>query len=319
MYSFRHTGVRQARAAPPADRAENARPPLPRRIAAPSSAPQELVPDEFDDLLLEVFGDENADVSDADRIHLPYATEGDYPPRFNYIPRCRVVGKPRTKLGAARDPCQCDPKTESCGVNCINRYERRECEIATCPCHERCTNLQFQLKKRAPVVVRETPGRGWGLFAAAHISKGTFIMEYAGEIINAAEFKRRRERDRITDAVHFYFMQLTDKLYIDSSRFGNESRFINHSHRPNCIAEQWKVCDQAAIGIFALRDIARGSELTFDYQFVIDGRERQVCRCGEPNCTGYIGGTCAYRLLICLSRPNRCTSVTDIRRQRLPG
>ena len=43
------------------------------------------------------------------------------------------------------------------------------------------------------------------------------------------------------------------------------------------------------VGIFAMRDIKKGTELTFDYQFERIGQKKQKCHCGEPNCRGYLG------------------------------
>ncbi|KAK9722595.1 hypothetical protein K7432_002585 [Basidiobolus ranarum] len=44
------------------------------------------------------------------------------------------------------------------------------------------------------------------------------------------------------------------------------------------------------MGIFTLRSIAVGEELTFDYKFERYGSVAQKCYCGEANCKGYIGG-----------------------------
>ncbi len=57
------------------------------------------------------------------------------------------------------------------------------------------------------------------------------------------------------------------------------------------------------IGIFAIRDIPEGTELTFDYQFENYGfeffqftirNEPQPCYCMEENCTGFIGKKAEY-------------------------
>lgn len=48
---------------------------------------------------------------------------------------------------------------------------------------------------------------------------------------------------------------------------GALGRFINHSCDPNCETQKWVVRGELAIGLFALRDIAAGEELTFDYNF----------------------------------------------------
>lgn len=42
-------------------------------------------------------------------------------------------------------------------------------------------------------------------------------------------------------------------------------------------------------GFFAKRDIAKGEDLTFDYQFERTGNVAQRCLCGASNCSGWIG------------------------------
>jgi histone-lysine N-methyltransferase SETD2 len=44
------------------------------------------------------------------------------------------------------------------------------------------------------------------------------------------------------------------------------------------------------MGIFAERHIKKGEELVFNYNVDRYGADPQPCYCGEPNCTGYIGG-----------------------------
>jgi hypothetical protein len=43
------------------------------------------------------------------------------------------------------------------------------------------------------------------------------------------------------------------------------------------------------MGFFAKRDIARGEDLTFDYQFERSGNIAQKCLCGAAKCRGWIG------------------------------
>ena len=45
------------------------------------------------------------------------------------------------------------------------------------------------------------------------------------------------------------------------------------------------------IGFFARKPIARGEELTFDYQFQTVGKKQQKCYCGTEKCRGYLGAT----------------------------
>ncbi|KAL0485151.1 Setd2, partial [Acrasis kona] len=69
---------------------------------------------------------------------------------------------------------------------------------------------------------------------------------------------------------------------------GNSARFINHSCEPNCQLQKWIVGRENRIGIFAIKDIAAGSELTFDYAMECYGMKTQKCYCGEATCRGLI-------------------------------
>ena len=60
---------------------------------------------------------------------------------------------------------------------------------------------------------------------------------------------------------------------------GALGRFINHSCDPNCETQKWVVRGELAIGLFALRDIHPGEELTFDYNFERYGDK--VCACSR--------------------------------------
>lgn len=62
-------------------------------------------------------------------------------------------------------------------------------------------------------------------------------------------------------------MSLKANEYIDASKKGNISRFMNHSCNPNCELQKWVVGSSMRIGIFAIKNIPEGAELTFDYKF----------------------------------------------------
>lgn len=46
---------------------------------------------------------------------------------------------------------------------------------------------------------------------------------------------------------------------------------MNHSCNPNCVLQKWVVGNRMRMGIFALKDISAGTELTFDYNFEVYG------------------------------------------------
>jgi hypothetical protein len=104
-----------------------------------------------------------------------------------------------------------------------------------------------------------------------------YLDHLSGEIISESQFQKRKKEYAKQGVKHFYFMSLKSNevsffflekyKYIDASKKGNTSRFMNHSCNPNCILQKWVVGNKVRIGIFSLRDIPAGTELTFDYQF----------------------------------------------------
>jgi len=90
------------------------------------------------------------------------------------------------------------------------------------------------------------------------------VIEYVGEVINLETCKRRLEERK--HRRNFYILTLNNQECIDASKKGNLARFINHSCKPNCQTQKWVVRGELRVGIFAVRDIKKGEEITFDYQ-----------------------------------------------------
>lgn len=62
--------------------------------------------------------------------------------------------------------------------------------------------------------------------------------------------------------------------------------YINHSCRPNALVRM----ERPKIHLVALRDIAAGEEVTFDYAAVYSGAWAMKCTCGADTCRGMIRG-----------------------------
>jgi SET domain-containing protein len=121
---------------------------------------------------------------------------------------------------------------------------------------------------------------GLGLFAGQDIKQGTKIIRYIGEKITQEESDRRLATGNV------YIFGLNERYSIDGSTPKNTARHINHSCEPNCHTEQFG----NAIWIVAIRDIAAGEELTYNYEYEIDDEPAEPCHCGAHNCCGYILG-----------------------------
>lgn len=113
------------------------------------------------------------------------------------------------------------------------------------------------------------------------------MIEYVGEIISTETAMKRLSQDRTRK--HFYILNLDGSELIDASFKGNKARFINHSCDPNCETQKWMVRGEWRVGIFAIKDLEVGDEITFDYNFQRVGKEKQPCHCKATNCRGFLG------------------------------
>ena len=128
---------------------------------------------------------------------------------------------------------------------------------------------QTQVQRRSAEV-------GAGVFATQPLPKGTLIWvkDPLDKVITMAEFLRWPKEyaavlQRTGVFVHGEIWQTWD-----------HARMMNHSCTPNC--------GGTARGFeLALRDIAKGEELTNDYaEFCMPGEPQFPCRCGAPCCRG---------------------------------
>ena len=135
--------------------------------------------------------------------------------------------------------------------------------------------------------------RGWGLRALAPIEKGQFVVEYVGDLIDDEEHRRRVEEAKENGESNFYFLSLDGGRIVDAGPKGNLSRFMNHSCNPSCVTQKWLVNGDLRVGLFALRNIVAGEELTFNYNCNESNEDhlmdKQPCRCGALGCRGLIG------------------------------
>lgn len=143
--------------------------------------------------------------------------------------------------------------------------------------------------------VRRSPIHGSGVFAARNIPAGTQIIEYVGEVIGKKEAERRGnalwEATRESGDASVFLFILDGRYDLDGNFPWNDARLINHSCEPNCETE---IDEEKRIWVIALRNIAKGEELFFDYNFDLEDYQDHPCLCGTESCLGYIVGA-VYR------------------------
>ena len=137
------------------------------------------------------------------------------------------------------------------------------------------------------IVVRRSGVHGRGVFASVALVANERLIEYKGERISWDEALRRHPHDPDHPNHTFYFSLDTGGV-IDGKIKGNNARWINHSCKPNCEAEEI----DGRVFIKARRAIKAGEELFYDYGLVIDARYTKalkrdyLCLCGATKCRG---------------------------------
>jgi SET domain-containing protein len=141
--------------------------------------------------------------------------------------------------------------------------------------------------KARRIQTRRSGVHGKGVFAVQNLAEGETLIEYVGEVIDWPEALRRHPHDP-QDPNHTFYFHIDENHVIDGKQGGNSSRWINHSCKPNCEADE----QDGRIFIKTLRNIPAGQELFYDYGLVIDAKHTKKllaqypCWCGAKKCRG---------------------------------
>ncbi|KAK3318906.1 hypothetical protein B0H66DRAFT_533412 [Apodospora peruviana] len=188
-----------------------------------------------------------------------------------------------------------------------------------CSCSRECPNRVVERGRTIPLQIFRTEDRGWGVRCPVDIKKGQFVDRYLGEIITSEEADRRRadsDSARRKDVYLFALDKFSDPdspdpllrahpMEVDGEWESGPTRFINHSCEPNMRIFA-RVGDHADkhihdLALFAIRDIERGEELTFDYVNGLEEKDGDMdahdpakvknmtkCLCGTKKCRGFL-------------------------------
>ena len=121
-----------------------------------------------------------------------------------------------------------------------------------------------------------------GLYASKNIKAKQIVIYYKGKLVTKKEVEKNPKFD---NDKAIYLFNVNNRYDLDGDFEYNDARLINHSCNPNCEVDGKGL----KLWIFALRDIKKGEELSYDYGFGYDEDYKQfVCKCGAKNCVGYI-------------------------------
>lgn len=144
------------------------------------------------------------------------------------------------------------------------------------------------MSETSPVIVRRSKIQGRGVFATRAIAEGERIIEYVGKRISSAEADALCDDEKMRRH-HTFLFAVDDDIVIDATDDGCPAKYINHSCDPNCES----VVVKKRVYIHALRDIAEGEELNYDYWYTTDDgysledlQRIYPCRCKSAACRG---------------------------------
>lgn len=137
-------------------------------------------------------------------------------------------------------------------------------------------NTQWLTAKAA---ARPTEDRGDGAFAIAPIARGETVAVFGGYPVCRAQLEALPEERKRRS------IQIDRDLFLVSGPVREPGDMVNHSCDPSCGI-------RGDIIVVAMRDIAVGQELTYDYAMSdASDYDEFPCRCGAAACRGVIRGT----------------------------
>uniref|UniRef100_A0A3B3Q8X3 SET domain and mariner transposase fusion gene n=1 Tax=Paramormyrops kingsleyae TaxID=1676925 RepID=A0A3B3Q8X3_9TELE len=196
----------------------------------------------------------------------------------------------------------------------LTGYSRPVFECNTlCRCGESCSNRLVQQGLKLSLCVFPTQGKGCGVRTLEPVSRGSFVCEYAGEVIGFEE-ACRRQRVQSPDDMNYIIAvrehagtDVLSETFVDPAAKGNVGRFLNHSCQPNLVMVPVRVHSMVPrLALFATCDIAPLEELTFDYSggYKKTGDVRIGLGPGEP--ISATGGTDLQKRKPCLCGTQNC-------------
>ena len=125
------------------------------------------------------------------------------------------------------------------------------------------------------LIIRSSAIHAAGCYTMRPLRQGRTVCEYDGPRFSKGVADARYEGRSIT----YLFSFGEEGTVIDG--FGT-AMFLNHSCDPNCETEE----EQGRIYIRAIRDIAAGEELTYEYNLHDSDDDDCDCYCGAAKCRG---------------------------------
>lgn len=130
------------------------------------------------------------------------------------------------------------------------------------------------------LIIRSSAIHAAGCYTTTRIPKGRRVVEYTGPRLT-----KDQADELYADSPLTYLFGLGDgSVVIDGHCM---AMFINHSCDPNCETGE----AEGRVWITAIKNIAPGAEITYDYCLYDGGDDDAFCNCSASNCRGTMYST----------------------------
>jgi uncharacterized protein len=127
-------------------------------------------------------------------------------------------------------------------------------------------------------VIEDKARGGGGIVAREDIAQGEPVCVWGGRVIG------RKELDALPEAEQQHAVQVEEGLYLAALAPDEPSSYFNHSCNPN-------LGFNGQIVLVAMRDIAAGEEICFDYAMSDSSDyDEFACACGASTCRQHVTG-----------------------------
>jgi hypothetical protein len=125
------------------------------------------------------------------------------------------------------------------------------------------------------LIIRSSAIHAAGCYTTSDIRKGERVAEYTGPLISKEKADALYE-----DSIVTYLFGLGDGSTVIDGHC--DTMFINHSCDANCETQE----EDGHVWVVAVKDIAAGDEITYDYCLYDGGDDPATCNCGAKKCRG---------------------------------
>jgi SET domain-containing protein len=123
------------------------------------------------------------------------------------------------------------------------------------------------------LIIRSSSIHAAGCYTTSFIPNGAKVVEYTGPRIS-----KDQADEWYQDSPTTYLFGIGDGSTVIDGH--GTAMFINHSCDPNCETDE----EAGRVWIKAIRDIAPGEELVYDYNLYDGDESPATCNCGSEKC-----------------------------------